>query len=522
MHPRLAIRNIQLQSSPPLAPDVLLSHEDVPLDKDDLMGYGSGVQRHQKKRRNNELSIDEEISSNDNASPLKKTLLSLSPEELVDLVGGTGRAKMIWKALSVGEDPSVEPSAEDVAAGGGGSLLLGKPTRDILRNHLRQLPPVVHSVASADGTRKMLIRLEDGLEVEAVLIPMTGSIKPDHNHNLATADDESSGGEGTDTSKSAEDWQRNAAENINSAEFTEIADVSQLSSRAEQQQQQPQRAKKTTKKKQKHDLGHTTLCISSQVGCARGCTFCATGKMGLVRCLTTEEILAQCFHGRREALAAGLPPLNNVVFMGMGEPLNNPKAVGEALKRLTHDQLGFGFSKTRVTVSTVAPSPEAVLKAATVVMPDAMLAWSVHAADDATRKLLVPTTRHTMVELREAFRSALRARPSKSLRTLMVEVALMDGLNDSTEHATRLAAFLKPMIEEDKLKVCVNLIPFNPVEHQPFFRRPSREAVASFQQALRERGVFTFVRTTHGDEESSACGQLATLSKQQQEGGADI
>ena len=128
-----------------------------------------------------------------------------------------------------------------------------------------------------------------------------------------------------------------------------------------------------------------------------------------------------------------------------------------------------------------------------------MLAWSVHAADDETRKLLVPTTKHSMVELREAFRDALRSRPSRALRTLMVEVALMDGLNDSPAHAERLAEFLRPMIEEDKLKLCVNLIPYNPVEHQPLYRRPAAGAVEAFQQILRARGV-TFVRTTHGDE----------------------
>ena len=122
--------------------------------------------------------------------------------------------------------------------------------------------------------------------------------------------------------------------------------------------------------------GHTTPCVSSQVGCARGCSFCATGAMGLVRCLEPEEILAQCFHGRREAKAHGMPPLNNIVFMGMGEPLNNPRAVGAAIERLTHDQYGFGFSKTRVTVSTVAPSPEAVRRHASAALPAAASAAS--------------------------------------------------------------------------------------------------------------------------------------------------
>jgi adenine C2-methylase RlmN of 23S rRNA A2503 and tRNA A37 len=321
---------------------------------------------------------------------------------------------------------------------------LGKATRELLAERLASLPPVVHSVASADGTRKLLVRLHDGLEVECVLIPMTGGVQ----HRVREQ------GHG-----------RQADEELGEEEEAEEGKGKGKGPEERGERRGRKKGQKELRTRgNRAARGHTTLCVSSQVGCARGCAFCATGAMGLVRCLSAEEILAQCFHGRRVAGECGLPPLNNVVFMGMGEPLNNPVAVGAAVERLTHDNLGFGFSKTRVTVSTVAPSPEAILRHAAYwysrsggggddgddgrttglganerassdqkqqqeeeeegkgCLADAMLAWSVHAADDATRKLLVPTTRHSMVELREAFRAALASRPSKTLRTLMIEV----------------------------------------------------------------------------------------------------
>ena len=129
----------------------------------------------------------------------------------------------------------------------------------------------------------------------------------------------------------------------------------------------------------------STLCVSSQVGCKRACAFCATGAMGLQRSLDTHEILAQCFAAVRASKSARMPPIRNVVFMGQGEPLDNLVAVGESLEALTHPH-AFGFHKKHVCVSTVGPSPQSI--AALAPLP-ARLAWSVHAADDGLRKLLL-------------------------------------------------------------------------------------------------------------------------------------
>ena len=153
----------------------------------------------------------------------------------------------------------------------------------------------------------------------------------------------------------------------------------------------------------------STLCVSSQVGCAQACPFCATGRMGRVRSLSAEEILAQVFEGVRLARERGLPPVRNVVFMGMGEPLDNCEAVERSLELIT-DQRGFALSPRHVTLSTVAPSPDAVRRAAHW---PARLAWSLHAADDRLRKMLVPSARHRAAALRDAFGEVLEARPAR-------------------------------------------------------------------------------------------------------------
>jgi hypothetical protein len=133
----------------------------------------------------------------------------------------------------------------------------------------------------------------------------------------------------------------------------------------------------------KSNRARTTLCVSSQCGCARGCVFCATGKLGLLRNLTSSEILAQLVLGRAVAKASGLPEVTNVVFMGEGEPLNNFKNVAHAVNLMTS---AFRLSPRKVTVSTVAPSAAHILRMASL---NSAVAWSLHAADDAKRKQLV-------------------------------------------------------------------------------------------------------------------------------------
>ena len=253
---------------------------------------------------------------------------------------------------------------------------------------------------------------------------------------------------------------------------------------------------------------HTSLCVSSQVGCSRGCTFCSTGTMGLVRSLSTAEILTQVWHALRLVRQQKLPPLVNVVFMGMGEPLNNFDAVSAAVDLLVSPD-AFYFSRRNVCVSTVGPSPRLIRKAGSL---PCKLAWSVHAAEDALRGQLVPTTRHSMVELRDAWLDVLPSKPGgDKARSLLVELALMHGVNDRPEHAEQLAHLLHPFRHGE---VLVNLIPYNenglglPGE-QPF-QSARLDDVYAFQRKLWDKQVKCTVRATRGDDDRAACGQLAT------------
>lgn len=253
----------------------------------------------------------------------------------------------------------------------------------------------------------------------------------------------------------------------------------------------------------------STLCISSQVGCRQGCRFCATGKMSLLRSLSSDEILAQMFFAIKVCRINNLPPISGVVFMGMGEPADNLAAVIRSTEILTTREL-FQLSASKVTVSTVAPTPDAFRRLGKA---PCVLAWSVHAANDILRKQLVPTTRFPMEELRRGMMDALLDRPINS-RTAMWEVALIAGVNDSMEVADELAEFARVFVDEvPGAKLVVNLIPFNDIGH-PVYKKPDREALVAFQHRLCAQGIHAHIRTTRGDDESAACGQLATQRRQ--------
>lgn len=252
----------------------------------------------------------------------------------------------------------------------------------------------------------------------------------------------------------------------------------------------------------------STLCISSQIGCKQACTFCATGRMGKLRSLTSDEILAQLFFARKICRLYELPHITNVVFMGMGEPADNAQAVIKAVQIMTTRSL-FQMSAHKIAISTVAPSPDSFRRFAKT---PCTLAWSVHAANDELRKKLVPTTKYTMAELRQGFIDALLSRPPK-FRTAMLEVALMAGVNDSQTEADELAEFARVITDSvPGCKLIVNLIPFNDIG-QDLFQKPSGEAVLAFQKRLWRQGVGAHTRVTRGDDESAACGQLATTKK---------
>jgi 23S rRNA (adenine2503-C2)-methyltransferase len=254
----------------------------------------------------------------------------------------------------------------------------------------------------------------------------------------------------------------------------------------------------------------TTLCVSTQVGCDRRCVFCATGKMGLLRNLTSLEIVSQVYHGLLISLREKMPPMTNVVLMGMGDAGRNIDNVGAAVRCLV-DRDRFSMAASKCTVSTVGPSPEAFMELAKI---PATLAWSLHAADDGVRKLLVPSTKHTTVELRDGLMAALLTRPAMKTRTIMVAITLIEGINDSLEHAKQLADFMRPVLTVAP-KIALDLIPYNDINTNNF-KRPSTAAVNQFQALLRQEGYFVSVRITRGDSESSACGMLTTKKKREE------
>lgn len=249
------------------------------------------------------------------------------------------------------------------------------------------------------------------------------------------------------------------------------------------------------------DGDRATLCVSSQVGCSLDCSFCATGKQGFQRDLTAAEIIGQVWLAIQSY--DGFPShskrvVTNVVMMGMGEPLLNFDNV-VAATGLMMDDLGYGISKRRVTLSTSGVVP-ALYKLAEV--SQVSLAISLHAPNDALRSELVPVNkRYPIAELLEACRHYIAAQPDTH-RVVTIEYTLIAGVNDQREHALELAQLLKDF------PCKINLIPFNPFSLSDY-QRPSKNAVNRFWQVLTEAGFVTTVRTTRGDDIDAACGQLA-------------
>jgi 23S rRNA (adenine2503-C2)-methyltransferase len=371
--------------------------------------------------------------------------LSMSLEELALRLNGWGRARIAWDCYLLGIDPyhyfsdttqQDEPweKIQSLLPSSRRNQRLGSATLEALYQLNGGLSvdggiaTLIQQVRSKDDTTKLLLKLQDGMEVETVLIP----------------------------------WN-----NI-----------------------------------------RTTVCISSQVGCRQGCTFCATGRMGRLRNLSSDEILVQLFFAIQVGRRTGLPPITNIVFMGMGEPSDNIDAVQKAIVQMTKREL-FQLSSHRVTVSTVAPTPQVF---DVLCRDDArcVIAWSVHAVRDDLRRKLVPTTQYTMLELRQGLIDALLRWKPKGKRICMLEVALMDQMNDSLQEADDMVEFVRGILHQiPDAKVIVNLIPFNDIG-QKLYRKPTIERVVAFQNRLQSQGIYSHIRTTRGDDESAACGQLAT------------
>lgn len=242
-----------------------------------------------------------------------------------------------------------------------------------------------------------------------------------------------------------------------------------------------------------------TLCISVQVGCSLDCSFCATGKQGFSGNLTRAEIVGQVWRAAAESSTEGRR-ITNVVFMGMGEPLLNFDATMDAAD-VFMDDLGFGISKRRVTISTAGVVPRIYDLAD---RSGVSLAVSLHAARDELRDRLVPINRkYPIAELLAACRYYLARVGDR--RPITFEYTLIEGVNDTLADARDLVALLRGW------RCMVNLIPFNPFPVAgglPTYKRPSAARVAAFQRALLDGGLKAMLRTTRGDDIAAACGQL--------------
>ena len=241
-----------------------------------------------------------------------------------------------------------------------------------------------------------------------------------------------------------------------------------------------------------------TLCVSSQAGCAVGCRFCSTGHQGFSRNLATSEIIAQLwFAEHRLRQPDGGRVIDNVVMMGMGEPLQNYAALLPALRTMLDDH-GYGLSRRRVTVSTsgVVPMIDRLRDDCPVA-----LAVSLHAGDDALRDSLVPLNRKYPID--ELLQACLRYLDAAPRDFITFEYCMLDGVNDSDAQAAALVRLL-----QGRVPCKLNLIPFNPFPASGLRRSP-RERVLAFAQVLQDAGIVTTIRKTRGDDIDAACGQLA-------------
>jgi len=248
--------------------------------------------------------------------------------------------------------------------------------------------------------------------------------------------------------------------------------------------------------------GRHTLCVSSQAGCAMGCRFCLTAGMGFQRNLTPAEIVNQVSAVQEHLLQAGVirattrQLIDNLVFMGMGEPLANYDNLIAALTILMDEQ-GQGFSERRITVSTCGLVPRIKDLGRDIRVN---LAVSLHAADDPTRSSLMPVNRtYGVAEVL----AACRAYPLSKKQVIFIEYVLIEGLNDSAAAARKLSGKLQG------LRCRINLLPYNASASLPYRCSP-KENIEAFQEILRSSGFRTLIRNSRGSDISAACGQLVS------------
>jgi 23S rRNA (adenine2503-C2)-methyltransferase len=245
-----------------------------------------------------------------------------------------------------------------------------------------------------------------------------------------------------------------------------------------------------------------TVCVSTQVGCACGCDFCATGEMGFVRQLTADEIVGQVQHFQ-QSLAPRGQSVSNVVFMGMGEPLLNEIQTLRAIEQLL-DPRGFSFAPRRITLSTVGIVPGILHLAERHQRMPIKLAISLHAATNALRSSLMPINATYPLE---ALFGAARHYTAVTRRRVFFEWVMIDSINDSLEQARALAAWLQDLPSH------VNLIQLNPT-HNARYQPASEEALDAFAASLDRHGIPHTMRQRRGGGIHAGCGQLRTMRDQ--------
>ena len=333
----------------------------------------------------------------------------------------------------------------------------------LVADGLSSVLDVVSERRATDDTRKLLVGMKDGANVETVLIPRVSGGRSSLPSPLPGGAAESPTYEDADAAAAVDDEDEQEEERAR-------ADQSAIP---------------------------VTQCISTQVGCAMGCVFCASGVAGLKRHMRADEIVAQVLVGK-----AKLDPnerLSNVVLMGMGEPLHNYEATLRALKLLTHRD-GIALSSRKVTVSTSGLVPE-IARLGQDFQGQIGLAISLHAADDETRSRLMPINKKYPLPV---LMQALRDYPLPRRRRITIEYTLVAGKNDTPDEARKLVRLLRG------LPVKVNLIPMNPIEASTL-GPPDLTGVLAFQSVLCDAGYSCFIRRRRGDDVSAACGQLALL-----------
>lgn len=256
----------------------------------------------------------------------------------------------------------------------------------------------------------------------------------------------------------------------------------------------------------RYESGRTSLCLSSQVGCAANCSFCATGKMKIVHNLSAGEILDQVAWAQK-ILASEKRRVRNLVFMGMGEPLHNENNLYSALEVL-HSPQFFDLSARQTIVSTVG-IPEK-MKAFGDKFPHVGLALSLHSARQEIREEIVPLARkYHLEELKEAIKYLLE----KQEKPIMIEYLMLKGINDQEEDLEALSHYL------EGIPAYINLIPYNPITLAPKLESSSVDVRKRFAQVLKERGFRVALRYSFGADIEAACGQLVQLSNRERKMG---